>query len=208
MIGRPGRYVVRLLDVATGRPVRSRFDRPLTSRFVGAVPLTIATSDGSAEDRTPDLSALLAAGVRAGFGAAVVMDLPMALQRDGYTPAYIAAGVLRGRDPVDVSRVDAILAHHGAGALGGVLFALVYDVLDGVSTPESETDGLSTPAYPIAVGFVVVFIYVFFARFVLPRFGGDARDRAGVVRRAWLVSTLVYGAVLAALVLRSLASED
>ncbi|PSP72010.1 hypothetical protein BRC86_13660 [Halobacteriales archaeon QS_3_64_16] len=138
------------------------------------------------------------------------MDLPMAIQREGYIPAYVAAGVLRGQNPEAVSRVDATIAHHEAGALGGVLFALVYAALDttAISAAESRTEGLSTPAYPIAVGVVVVFVYVFFARFVLDRFGGEARDRAEAVRRAWAVSTLVYGAAFAALVARAFPGEN
>ena len=204
----------RALDVFAGgieRIARFRFDRfPLSRHVGGAVPamMTTATdpsdssdpSDPSTGNRGSDLSASLAAGVRAGFGAAVVMDVPMVVQREGFTPAYIAAGALRGRDPEEVSRTDATVAHHGAGTLGGVLFALTYGAIEGISTGEPRRNDLSTPASPLAVGFVVAFVYGFFARLVLPRFGGDARDRAGVVRRAWLVSTLVYGAALAAFV--------
>ena len=155
-----------------------------------------------------DFPPSLVTGIRAGFGAAVVMDLPMATQDDGFTPARVAASVLRGTDPDEVSRTDALLAHHGAGALGGVLFALAYVVLDTVSTQHSKIDGLSVPAYPLAVGFVVVFVYSFFAHFVLPRSGADARDRAATVRRAWLASAIVYGVALAALVPRSFRSEN
>lgn len=157
-------------------------------------------------DRTsnPDLPALLAASIRAGFGAAVVMDLPMVAQEDGLTPAAIAASALRGTDPDEVSRTDAALAHHGAGLLAGVLFALSYTAIDVRSTESSRIDGLSVPAYPLAVGFVVAFVYTFFAHLVLPTFGADARERASTVRRAWLVSSVVYGVALAASVPRSL----
>jgi hypothetical protein len=204
MIDRLTGRALRAIDAKVERTVRSRFDRHLTPRFASAAVLVASVADRSGGSRTPTLPALLVASVRAGFGAAVVMDLPMAIQREGYTPAYVAAGVLRGQDPEAVSQVDATIAHHGAGALGGVLFALVYATLDAtaISTAEPGTEGLSTPAYPIAVGVVVAFVYVFFARFVLVRFGGEARDRAGAVRRAWVVSTLIYGAVFAALVAR------
>ena len=197
----------RVADTGLEWLVRSRFDRRPTSipRFTSAAVLAATGTDRAGDARQSVPPALLVAGVRAGFGAAVVMDLPMAIQKEGYTPAYVAAGVLRGQDPEAASRIDATIAHHGAGALGGVLFALVYAALDttAISTAESRSEGISTPAYPIAVGFVVVFVYAFFARFVLVRFGGEARDRAGAVRRAWAVSTLVYGAVFAALVARA-----
>jgi hypothetical protein len=193
----------RVADTGIEWLVRSRFDRRPTSvpRFTSAAVLAATGTDRAGGARQSVPPALLVAGVRAGFGAAVVMDLPMAIQKEGYTPAYVAAGVLRGQDPEAVSRIDATIAHHGAGALGGVLFALVYAALDttAISTAELRSEGISTPAYPIAV----VFVYAFFARFVLVRFGGEARDRAGAVRRAWVVSTLVYGAVFAALVARA-----
>jgi hypothetical protein len=194
----------RIVDTGIKLLVRSGVDRSLGPRSASATVLAAAVADRAGDARQLALPALLVAGVRAGFGAAVVMDLPMAIQKEGYTPAYVAAGVLQGQNPGEVSRVDATIAHHGAGALGGVLFALVYATLDAaaISIAESRIEGLSTPAYPIAVGFVVAFVYAFFARFVLVRFGGEARDRAGTVRRAWVVSTLVYGAVFAALVAR------
>ena len=161
-------------------------------------------------DRTsdPDLPTLLAAGIRAGFGAAVVVDLPMAAQTEGTTPAAIAASVLRGSVPSEVSRTDALLAHHGAGALAVVLFALAYSAIDAIIPTDSKVDGLSVSAYPLAVGSVVAFVYIFFAHLVLPNFGADAHERASTVRRAWLVSSIVYGVALAANVPRSLGREN
>ena len=87
----------RALDVFAGgieRIARFRFDRfPLSRHVGGAVPamMTTATdpsdssdpSDPSTGNRGSDLSTSLAAGVRAGFGAAVVMDVPMVVQREG-----------------------------------------------------------------------------------------------------------------------------
>jgi hypothetical protein len=57
----------------------------------------------------------LAVGGVAGLAAALVMDLPMSRQSEGFTPAYIAASVLRRSPPSDVSFRDANLVHHAAG---------------------------------------------------------------------------------------------
>nr|WP_231751729.1 hypothetical protein [Halogeometricum sp. CBA1124] len=47
-----------------------------------------------------------------GLVAALVMGLPMARQEEGFTPAYIAASILRGTTPDEVSEVDAHVVHY------------------------------------------------------------------------------------------------
>jgi hypothetical protein len=161
----------------------------------------------AASETGPSLPALLVAGTRAGFEASVVMDLPMGVQSEGFAPAFVAAGALRDRPPRKASGASAAIAHHGAGALGGVLFALAYWVGDRVLRTRSRIDGLAVPAYPLAVGFVLAFVYAFFAGFVLPTVGGEVRERSERVRKSWLLSTLVYAVVLATRVPRHLSGE-
>lgn len=216
MIDRLAKAVVSGVHAAIGRIGGCLGDRDAASaigdRAVVATTATTATAaavtagplTASRRHGPRDLPTLLIAGVRAGVGAAIVMDLPMAAQSEGFTPARIAASVLRGTDPSEVPRRDAHLAHHGAGALAGVLFALAYAFLDAGLESDSAINGLSVPAYLLAVAFVVAFIYAFFAHVVLIRFGADARERASAVRRAWLVSAVVYGLAFAALVPREL----
>jgi hypothetical protein len=136
----------------------------------------------------------------------------MARQSEGFTPAYVAAAVVRGRTPEATSFRDASVVHHVAGALAGVLYALValgVGALLGLSTPVlapgtladgGDTGAAALALVPHAVGVVgvVAFIYAFFAHLVLPRAGGVIyEERATAVRGQWLRSSLVFGAALA-----------
>jgi len=135
----------------------------------------------------------------AGLAAAVAMDYPMSRQPEGFTPAYIAAGVLTRRPPAEVTRRAALVAHHAAGALGGVLYALAALALAAAlpGPPVLAVGGVPVLAHVPAVVAVVVFVYLLFAHLVLPRAGGPAAaERATAVRGQWLRSALVYGAVL------------
>jgi hypothetical protein len=142
----------------------------------------------------------LAVGAVAGLAAAVVMDVPMSRQSEGFTPAYIAASVLRRSPPSDVSFRDANVVHHAAGALGGVLYAAVAGalVLALGSTPAPGAVASALGPHLVGVAAVVVFIYLFFAHLVLPRAGGTIyEERATAVRGQWLRSSLVFGLALA-----------
>jgi hypothetical protein len=148
---------------------------------------------------TPVASALarLALGAVAGLAAAVVMDLPMSRQPEGFTPAYVAASVLRRRSPDAVAFRDASVVHHGAGLLAGVLYGLLYVALDTVAPVGVPVAGVDVLAHAVAVVAVVLFIYAFFAHLVLPRAGGTIyEERATAVRGQWLRSSLVFGAAL------------
>ena len=136
-----------------------------------------------------------------GLAAAVVMDYPMSRQQEGFTPAYIAAGVLTRRPPAAVTRRAALVAHHAAGVLGGILHGLaaftLAAALPGPLAPALAVGGIPLLAHVPAVTAVVVFVYLLFAHLVLPRAGGPAAaERATAVRGQWLRSALVYGAAL------------
>jgi hypothetical protein len=146
----------------------------------------------------------LAAGALAGLAAAVVMDVPMSRQSEGFTPAYVAAGVLRRTTPDAVSVRDALVVHHLAGVLAGVIYAVVAGVVAVLtgSGGRSSPDVLAPALVPHVAGVfvVVLFIYLVFAHVVLPRAGGTIYERrATAVRGQWLRSSLVFGAAMALL---------
>ncbi|ELZ99161.1 hypothetical protein E6P09_13640 [Haloferax mediterranei ATCC 33500] len=147
----------------------------------------------------PSLGALagrLALGAVVGVAAAIVMDIPMWRQDEGFTPAYIAASVLRRTQPDEIGFLDANVVHHVAGALSGLLYALVYLATDFV-LPDLPLVGIDVPSHLIATGAVVASIYFLFSHFVLPRAGRRIyEERATAVRGQWLRSSLVFGATL------------
>ncbi|RLM57642.1 hypothetical protein DVK02_05255 [Halobellus sp. Atlit-31R] len=138
------------------------------------------------------------AGALCGLLAAVVMDLPMSKQADGFTPAYVAAAVLRRVAPESVSFAEAVVVHHVTGALAGVLYTLLYLAVAVVLPPLSAVGGVGLLPHLAATVGVSAFVYSFFAHLVLPRAGRRIyEERATAVRGQWLRSTLVFGVVLA-----------
>lgn len=139
-----------------------------------------------------NLLAWVVFGAVVGLVGAVVMDAAMHRQPDGWTPAFVAAAVLRRSRPDRVSFRDALLVHHVAGALAGVLYALVVYATAMLLGPGV---GFSTlVGHLVAVVAVVTFIYGFFAHLVLPRgAAGVYEERATAVRGQWLRSSLVFG---------------
>lgn len=136
----------------------------------------------------------LAIGIAAGVVAALVMDWPMSRQPEGFTPAYIAAGVLTRTPPTDVRFRTAMFVHHLAGGLAGLLYGLVALGVDRLTPTLPPTVGVGLPAHLVGVIVVVGFIYAFFAHLVLPRAGGRPyEEQATAVRGQWLRSALVYG---------------
>lgn len=143
------------------------------------------------------LPTLLLVGALAGVAAAAAMAVPMSRQPDGFTPAYVAAGVVGRRSSDAVSFRDAAVVHHAAGALAGVLYALVFAVVDAAAPEVFPVGGVDVLPHSLAVTAVVLFIYAFFAHLVLPRAGGRIyEEQATAVRGQWLRSSLVFGAVM------------
>lgn len=142
-------------------------------------------------------SALTRAAV-AGLIAAVVMDVPMRRQAEGFTPAYVAASVLRQTDTDAVAFRDASLLHHATGVLAGVLFGVIYVGLSAILPDVLRVGALALVPHVAALGIVVAFVYAFFADFVLPRFGDElGEDRTTVVTGQWLRSAVVFGLTVA-----------
>lgn len=136
-------------------------------------------------------------GLGAGVLAAVVMDWPMSRQPEGFTPAYIAASVLTGQQPQEVSFSMAMIVHHLAGGLAGLLYALVVVALSRVMPTLLSVGGIDLLAHVLGVVVVVSFIYGFFAHLVFPQRGGRSyEEQATAIRGQWLRSALVFGATL------------
>jgi hypothetical protein len=127
-----------------------------------------------------------------GFFAALVMDVPMRRLDEGETPPLVAAGVLYDEPPGALRSEQARSVHYTAGILAGVLYALVALVLDAL-LPAVATVA-DVPLVPHLLSGVVVglFLYGFFTRFVLPRYGGGKRSVAATVRRSWALSVVVF----------------
>ncbi|NUE03416.1 hypothetical protein HUB97_13090 [Halorubraceae archaeon YAN] len=142
-------------------------------------------------------------GAISGLIAAAVMNWPMSHRADGFTPAYVAAGILTGRSADTVPFRDAVIAHHAAGLLAGILYAVVATVIGiGVPSVASVTvAGVDILAHLLASTLVVIFIYVFFAHLVLPRAGGRIyEEQSTAVRGQWLRSSLVFGTTIVVVV--------
>lgn len=149
----------------------------------------------------PPLSTRIALFAAAGLVATVVMNAPMKLLREGQTPPFVAAAALTGDQPGDVSPALASAVHYAAGALAGVLFALLSAGLGRPAVglpPEPHLPGTTVSAVPALLAALATFgfLYGFFGALVLPRFGGPVRERARRVRRDWAVSAGVYTVAL------------
>jgi hypothetical protein len=168
-------------------------DGATASLAPGAAPL-VAAGTSAAEV----LLLRLLLGAVAGLAAAVAMDVPMGRQSEGFTPAFVAASVLRRTTPDAVSFRDANVAHHGAGLLAGVLYALVLTGVEALLPTLVPVGGVALVPHLVAVFGVVLFIYGFFSYLVLPRAGGRIyEEQATAVRGQWLRSSLVFGVALA-----------
>lgn len=133
----------------------------------------------------------------AGLIASLAMDLSMIQQEEGFTPAYVATSVLLRIPPDDVGFVGASVVHHAVGVLAGAMYAVLY-LLWAAFLPVGPVVGrLGVVPHVIAVVAVVLFIYSFFAYFVLPRAGRTIyEERSTAVCGQWLRSSLVFGAGL------------
>ncbi|WP_276272779.1 hypothetical protein [Haloarcula litorea] len=139
---------------------------------------------------------VLASGVL----AAVLMNIPMYVQPEGYRPAYVAAAGATRRDPGEVGPAAAAVAHHVAGVAAAVLYGGLTFALAAVLPTLLPLNGV--PAVPHLVGVLAVtlFVYAFFERVALPRAGGSFREDADPIVRQWALSAFIYGVTLALVV--------
>lgn len=131
-----------------------------------------------------------------GIVATVLMNIPMAVQPDGYRPAYIAAGGVRGIDPAEVSDAAAVAIHHVTGTAAALLYGAVVFVLSALSPTAIPLNGI--PAIPHLLGVVAVsaFIFYFFERIALPRAGGSFQSDSEAIVQQWALSSFIYAVTL------------
>lgn len=134
-----------------------------------------------------------------GILAALLMNIPMYVQPEGYRPAYVAAAGLTGTDPSEASDALAVAVHHVTGTAAALLYGAVVFALGAILPTALDLNGI--PAIPHLVGAVAVtvFIYYFFERVALPRAGGSWRDNAEPIVQQWALSAFIYGTTLALL---------
>lgn len=133
----------------------------------------------------------------AGVFAAIAMAYPMWKQSDGFAPAYVAAGLLTRRNPVDVPMRDALVVHHAAGPCGGILYAALAIILWSGLPGMATIAGVPLVPHVLATILVVTIVYFLFANVALPRAGaGQYEETHTAVRGQWLRSALVFGAAL------------
>lgn len=148
----------------------------------------------------PPLPFRLAVALLAGFLAALVMNAPMLAFAEGYAPAHVAASVVWGTTPSKTGLGAAMLVHHVAGILAGLLHLLLALGLEQVLPVSTRVAGLPLVPHLVAGALVTAFLYGFFSWLVLPRFGAGVRDRAATVKGRWAVSALIFGWTLVAFV--------
>lgn len=134
----------------------------------------------------------LAVCVAAGLAGALVMDVPMVLMPEGFTPAAVAASKLQRRPVETVSTLAAQVVHHGTGVVSGLGLGVAVVALE----PRFGT--WAAVVLPATV--FTVFIMNFFGFVVLPTAGFDD-DRQEATFLQWLFSAVVYGATVTAVAL-------
>ncbi|MBX0323783.1 hypothetical protein EGH21_12160 [Halomicroarcula sp. F13] len=138
--------------------------------------------------------------VLSGLFAAVLMNIPMYVQPEGYLPAYVAAGGLTGVDPADAQTALAVAVHHVTGTAAALLYGAIVVVFAAILPTAVSLVGV--PALPHLLGAVGVtlFIYYFFERVAMPRAGGSLGGRRDDIVQQWALSSFIYGTTLALVV--------
>ena len=134
-----------------------------------------------------------------GLFAALLMNIPMYVQPQGYRPAFVAAAGLTRRDPADVETALAVAVHHVTGTAAALLYGAVVVVLGAVLPSALVLNGIPTIPHLAGAAGVTLFIYYFFERIAMPRAGGSLQSDAEPIVRQWALSAFIYGATLALL---------
>lgn len=140
-------------------------------------------------------------GAFLGLVATLAMDVFMRRMDEGETAPQIAASVLTGVDPRDVTDRRAQVVHYLAGAASGVLFLSLLELgwwLLGIGSGGFGLRGLLILLASSAV--LYGWLVGFFAVVVLPRYErGLARQRLRTVRRTWATLAAVQVGTLVVL---------
>ncbi|GCF13047.1 hypothetical protein Harman_09820 [Haloarcula mannanilytica] len=133
----------------------------------------------------------------AGAFVGLLVNIPMVTQDEGYLPAYVAAAGLTRADPTSVSRPLAVLVHHVTAVVAALLYGAVVAVLSFVLPTAISLNGVPLLPHVIGAAGVTAFVYFFFARIAMPRFGGSLQDRADEIVRQWALTAFIFGTALA-----------
>ncbi|MFU1782485.1 hypothetical protein ACM16X_13970 [Haloarcula japonica] len=135
--------------------------------------------------------------VVAGAVIGLLLNIPMVTQDQGYLPAYVAAAGLTRADPATVSRPLAVAVHHGTALVAALLYGAVVAGLAFVLPTAVSLNGVPLIPHIVGIGGISAFIYYFFARIAMPRFGGSVRDDADEIIRQWALTAFIFGTALA-----------
>jgi hypothetical protein len=135
--------------------------------------------------------------VVAGAFVGLLVNIPMVTQDEGYLPAYVAGAGLTRVDPTAVSRPLAVLVHHVTAVVAALLYGAVVAVLSFVLPTAVSLNGVPLLPHVAGAAGVTAFIYYFFDRIAMPRFGGSLREQADEVVRQWALTAFIYGTALA-----------
>ncbi|EMA00986.1 hypothetical protein SAMN05443574_101414 [Haloarcula vallismortis] len=135
--------------------------------------------------------------VVAGAVVGLLLNIPMMTQDEGYLPAYVAGAGLTRTDPARVSRPLAVAVHHGTALVAALLYGAVVAGLSVVLPTAFSLNGVPLIPHLLGVSGVSTFVYYFFARIAMPRFGGSARNDAAEVIRQWALTAFIFGTALA-----------
>ena len=135
--------------------------------------------------------------VVAGAVVGLLLNIPMVTQDEGYLPAHVAAAGLTRTDPAAVGRPLAVAVHHGTALAAALLYGTVVAGLSLVLPTALSLNGVPLIPHIVGVSCVSAFIYYFFARIAMPRFGGSVRDDADEIIRQWALTAFIFGTALA-----------
>jgi len=134
-----------------------------------------------------------------GAVAALLMNIPMYVQPEGYRPAYVAAGGLLGCDPGEADDVVAVAVHHVTGVAAALLYGAVVFGFGSLLPEVLLLNGIPVVSHLLGAGAVTLFIFYFFQRVAMPRAGGSFKTDAEPIVRQWALSAFIYGTTLALL---------
>jgi len=81
----------------------------------------------------------------AGLLTGLLQNIPMAVQPEGYVPAYVAAGGLTGTDPTEADDALAVGVHHVTAMAAALLYGLIVFVWALSAFIYGVTLGLTVP---------------------------------------------------------------
>jgi len=135
--------------------------------------------------------------VVAGAVVGLLLNVPMVTQDRGYLPAHVAAAGLTRVDPATVGRPLVVAVHHGTALVAALLYGAVVAGLSSVLPTAISLNGVPLLPHIAGAAGVSAFIYYFFARIAMPRFGGSFRNDTDEIVQQWALTAFIFGTALA-----------